>query len=602
MELGEPRPIEIKLAQGPVFGENNIVIQNFPAAPTEIPAPVAPFPPAQFVGRGKALAELIAGLGVEGGPGVLAVWGVAGVGKSALASAAASSLHDRFTDGCLWCDLRQAGGDRRVALDSIALALGQDPQQFPTPDSLSQRVRSVLSKRKLLMVLDNVSSADEIERLVDLTNPANTPVVITTRSRQVAMERADQSLEIGPLALEDSRKLLREVSRLPLNAVQDQLAELTGGIPLLIQAVGRQIRRARPQQRDATLADLVGRMTSPEFRLSLLEGDVPYHEVLLLSYESLGPAAKEVLKLMGVLGTRPVQMKMIGKILNLGEEVMADATEGLIDLALAVEEQTGHLRLSEDLHALARQLAEDGGEGPTFRTRAAEYLRSWLEGEAGAASSTDYADGLEHYLVLMEDCLARGDWDGLQDLTGLSMRTIHVAGQVGMVYNTRWPLATIDVTLEDRCYLDRADWIGMWGGDLFVSGGWIREWRLAGARMGDLIARESTLSNIDMRGIRAGDLVFRECNLESLDLRGARFGELELRSSRATRILLDGARCGDIVIRNSVVSDSDFTKARCGRLTSTGDGYLIDCRFVLDEAEDADPDLADDGESYAVVE
>lgn len=593
----ESNAVEIKLAQGPVFGENNMVLQSFYAAPTDTPKPAAPFPPVEFLGREKALAEVVTQLGGSGQPGIVAVWGVAGVGKSALASAAAASLRDRFPDGCVWCDLRQAGRDRRTALDNIAWQVGQDPRSFLGLEPLKGRVRSVLAAHKMLIVLDNVAGTEEIEHLVDAANPASTPILITTRSRQVAMELAASSLELGPLPKEDSRVLLREVSRLPDDPVVDQLVEATGGIPLLIQAIGRQIRRTRPKRRDATVANLAKLLKDSEYRLGLLEGDVSYRDVLLLNYESLGPAAKSALRLMGVLGMQPIRVEMIREILGLGREEVDEAIESLVDLALGNEGQDGRIGLSADVHALAKELANDAGNAVALRARAAEYLKSWLEREPGTADLADYTSGFAHCVVLIEDCLARNDWDRLGQLTRLGARATYVAGHLGMIYATSWPLASLDVSLGDHCYLDRVDWVGARGGDLQVSNAWVRKWRLAGARIGDLKATDSTLAHIDMRGIRAGDLVFNGCNLEALDLRGARFGDLVIHASRATGIALDDARCGNIVIHDSVVSDTDFTTARYLTLVSTGNGYLIECRLVQGDTEGVEPNATDDRET-----
>ena len=118
---------------------------------------------------------------------VSAVCGTAGVGKTALAVHWAHRVADRFPDGQLFVDLR--GYDREEpmahgeALAAMLRALGL--QTADMADELTQRAaqyRSLLSGRRILILLDNASSADHVRPL--LPGSASCAVVVTSRRPQ----------------------------------------------------------------------------------------------------------------------------------------------------------------------------------------------------------------------------------------------------------------------------------------------------------------------------------------------------------------------------------------------------------------------------------
>src|SRR6185369_12470439 len=113
------------------------------------------------------------------------VIGTAGVGKTTLAVHWAHRIADRFPDGQLYANLRgfdpgglEAGPDEilRVFLD----ALGVPPQRMPADlDALTGLYRSLLTGRRVLIVLDNAATAGQVRPL--LPGAPGSLVVVTSR-------------------------------------------------------------------------------------------------------------------------------------------------------------------------------------------------------------------------------------------------------------------------------------------------------------------------------------------------------------------------------------------------------------------------------------
>jgi len=138
---------------------------------------VRQLPPAVpgFTGRARELNVLTRLLGPAGtslGPVVIsAIAGTAGVGKTALALHWAHGAAGRFPDGQLYVNLRGYDPDRPVpaasALTWFLRALGvPGPDVPPEPDERAALYRSLLTGRRMLVVLDNAGSAEQVRLLL----------------------------------------------------------------------------------------------------------------------------------------------------------------------------------------------------------------------------------------------------------------------------------------------------------------------------------------------------------------------------------------------------------------------------------------------------
>src|SRR6185369_9127185 len=142
-----------------------------PNALNQLPADVA-----SFTGREAELDRLTAVLDRGSSSGttaalISAIGGTAGVGKTALAVHWARRMRDRFPDGQLYVNLRGYDRDRPMATaDALAAflrALGLPPEEIPADsDERASLFRSRLDGRRVLVLLDNASSVEQVRDLL----------------------------------------------------------------------------------------------------------------------------------------------------------------------------------------------------------------------------------------------------------------------------------------------------------------------------------------------------------------------------------------------------------------------------------------------------
>jgi tetratricopeptide (TPR) repeat protein len=241
---------------------------------------------------------------------ISAVSGTAGVGKTALAVHWAHRVRDWFPDGQLYVDLRGYDPDQPMApgdaLARFLTGLGVPGRDIPLDvDERAARYRTEVAGRRMLVVLDNVSTVEQVRPL--LPGSATCAVVVTSRdslSGLVAREGA-QRLDLDLLPLTDAVALLRLLIGGRVDAAPDaaaELADLCARLPLALR-VAAEFAVARP---DTTLADLVKDLADQQRRLDLLNagGDQRAAVAAVFSW-SVRHLSPRVVKLFRLLGIHP---------------------------------------------------------------------------------------------------------------------------------------------------------------------------------------------------------------------------------------------------------------------------------------------------------
>ncbi|MDQ1657264.1 MAG: hypothetical protein QOD41_2347 [Cryptosporangiaceae bacterium] len=275
--------------------------------------------------------------------------GTAGVGKSALAVRWAHRVRTAFPDGQLYVNLRGYDAEQPLAAtDALAgflAALGVRGSEIPPElDERAGRYRSELAGRRMLVLLDNASSVDQVRPLLPGTGPS--VVLITSRDSlpgMVAVHGAER-LNLDLLPMPDAVGLLRRlvgarVDREPAAAAD--LAAACARLPLALRIAAE----LAAERTDVSLAELVAELAGHQRPLDLLDaGGDPRAEVravLSWSYQNLPADAARAFRL---LGTHP------------GVNVNADAAAALTG--------TGTAEARRLLGVLARaSLVHAGGGG-----------------------------------------------------------------------------------------------------------------------------------------------------------------------------------------------------------------------------------------------
>jgi transcriptional regulator with XRE-family HTH domain/predicted ATPase len=250
---------------------------------------------ADFVGREKeikVISDHLSGAGVAGeshGVRIVAVVGMAGVGKTALCTHAAHQVRDLFPDGQLYANLEGIGGQSRPAYEVLARFLRDLHVRVDLiekdEEALAAQYRSLLSDRRMLIVLDYAHDARQVRPF--LPGAGTSAVLISSRDQMAALESA-MVVKLDPLTRSSGRKLLtrvvgdERVGREP--AAAERLLALCDGLPLAIRIAGARLS-SRPNWSVAMLADKLACLDSVLDELEI--GDLAVRASFQASYDTL---------------------------------------------------------------------------------------------------------------------------------------------------------------------------------------------------------------------------------------------------------------------------------------------------------------------------
>ena len=308
--------------------------------PRQLPAAVR-----DFTGRLAELRELDALVtAADSGQGaviVSAIGGMAGVGKTALAVSWAHRARGGFPDGDLFVDLRgyspnSAPMPPAEALGMFLAGLGVLPHRVPAsvPEQAAM-YRTLLAQRRILVVLDNARSAEQVRPLLPAADGCL--VLVTSRSRLAGLVARDGAHRIllDTLQPHEAHELLvRNIGAAHAEAEPEAVRELAaccGYHPLALRVAAEHIA-AQPA---GSIAALAAQLRDRLRRLDLL---APQDDeangvrgVFDWSYEALSAPQRRLFRLLG---------------LNDGPDIAAEAAAALAGYAVD-DAATGLARLAE---------------------------------------------------------------------------------------------------------------------------------------------------------------------------------------------------------------------------------------------------------------
>ncbi|WP_405471461.1 AfsR/SARP family transcriptional regulator [Streptomyces canus] len=268
-----------------------------------------------FAGRTGELDRLHSLLAPARTPGtantvvISAIGGAAGIGKTALAVHWAHQVRGRFPDGQLYVNLHGFDHDRQPlepgeALELLLRSLGLAASEIPPHHEAQGRVfRTLLADRRMLVLLDNAASAEQVRPL--LPSGPTCCVLVTSRNRLGDLVAHDgaHALPLDLLQPDEARALLSRTLGTDRvdddNHAVDELIRLCGSLPLALRVAAARLA-GDPALRTA---DLVAEMNEGN-KLEALEPDrdanSPLRTAFSVSYRVLAPGARRLFRLLGL--------------------------------------------------------------------------------------------------------------------------------------------------------------------------------------------------------------------------------------------------------------------------------------------------------------
>ncbi|WP_433713420.1 BTAD domain-containing putative transcriptional regulator [Nocardia sp. CA-084685] len=333
------------------------------SSPTPPPSPnppprrtnFLPYDIPDFAGREAELNRL--GAAPCGSGGVVAVDGMAGVGKTALAVHVAHRLTDRYPDGQLFVDLQAYAADGAAlapaaALEILLRQIGIPPNRIPADESDRGALwRTELIGRRIVTVLDNAADTNHIRPLL----PAATDslILITSRRRLVDLDGA-QAVSMQVLPPRDAVALFEQIvgeraAAQPVAALD--VLQLCGFLPLAVRIAAARLLH-RPQW---TVSYLAERLRDERRRLAELStSERGVAAAFALSYSQLTSGQQRMFRLLGLLPGRDVDPAAAAALAGLPCSDDAELVlEGLLDVHAATQQEPGRYLLHDLLRAYA---------------------------------------------------------------------------------------------------------------------------------------------------------------------------------------------------------------------------------------------------------
>lgn len=337
-----------------------------------------------FTGREAQLAAVLAAVESHR---VVAVDGMAGVGKTCLTVHAAHGLAAEYPDAQLYVDLHGFTEGREPldpdsALRMLLGALDVPSERVPQEgvEQLAACWRSELAGRRAVVVLDNAADADQVRPLLPGAGPS--VVLITSRNRLLGLD------EVPPVSLDvlsprESAQLLARASGDPggpegrLARDPESAAEvlrLCGHLPLALRLAAARLRH-RPGW---TVGILVERMA---------QGASEFDTAFAMSVRQLDRAHARLFRLLGMLPGTSFDEYVAAALADVPLHSAREMLEDLLDAHLVQQPTAGRYRLHDLVHQHARRACAE--QDPQVERERA--LGRFLDYYVHAAAAADAA-------------------------------------------------------------------------------------------------------------------------------------------------------------------------------------------------------------------
>ena len=329
------------------------------------PEPVLPLDVPSFTARVEHLAQLdlMRNQGRRTSTPVIAVIsGTGGIGKTTLAVRWAHQRLTRFPDGCLYLDLRgfhpESPLDPGEALGALLRRLGVADSALPIGlDERRERYQQMLAGKRMLLLLDNAFSADQVRPLLP-PGTSNCFVLITSRDRLsgLVVGHGTQPVPVDTLSDADAAALLAaRLGAARVDAEPEAVARILvacAGLPLALSVVA-----ARAQTNPSvSLAALAADLRDSGSRLDALDEGDPATSVRVVLSWSLAALSDAQARLFALLGTAPgadIGLPAAASLIGLPPAETKSTLQELERVSLVTRDTAGRYRM----HDLVRQFA-----------------------------------------------------------------------------------------------------------------------------------------------------------------------------------------------------------------------------------------------------
>lgn len=327
-------------------------------------------------------------------PMLVVLSGSPGVGKTALAVEWAHRHREDFPDGSLFADLhgfdQSRPTSREEIFDTFLRALGASPMELPGAlDAQIAMFRTLVEGRRILIVLDDAASADEVRSFMA---GSRSLLLVTSRHRLSGLSARDgaHALTLDTLPPDDAALLIAQTvgperTHAESGAV-GQLVRDCACLPLALRIAAEQVRTRPYLSMTEHVRDLRanGRLES-----LAVEGDEKSQikTVFSWSYRALKEQSARMFRFLGLHPGRDIGLGAIGALCQLDDQSTRRSVRELLSMNLLSESAGDRYNFHDLLRVYSRDLIK-GTDTMNEQDEATRRLIDWY------VASADNADAL----------------------------------------------------------------------------------------------------------------------------------------------------------------------------------------------------------------
>jgi len=290
-------------AQQQQAGATPLPLQGFSDQPDEpscepVDTPLAmslyqlPAAPTYFKGRVSELKERLVQNETRG----LNICGLDGMGKTTLALVLANQLREAYPDGHFFISMKNLYDGALKASDVMGQVIHafRPTTQLESGDmGLYTLYLAVLNGKRVLLLLDDAATAEQIEPLV----PPKTCILLITSRQNLMLPELD-AIKLNRMPARNAAKVLRLIAP-HLEEKAEILAQACSYLPLAVTLAGHAISHSPAKQKEAHLS-------VNEYISSLKEAQKrrgPTRAAVTVSYQLLSETLQRAWRMLGVFST-----------------------------------------------------------------------------------------------------------------------------------------------------------------------------------------------------------------------------------------------------------------------------------------------------------
>jgi tetratricopeptide (TPR) repeat protein len=342
-----------------------------------------------FVGRDVEISQLKQAFMQAEHHTLYSLHGMGGIGKTALAVHVVYQVRYQFPDGVLWANMDNS--DVMSVLGTFASAYRLDVSPYGDVSSRSRVVRELLANKKVLIVLDNVNSSEQVIPLLPPTGSC--AVLVTTRRHDLSILRGAKRLVLAPFDAEKDESLALFARVLGDERVMaerpffTELADLLGHLPLAVDiAAGR-----LAYEPGWSTTDFLQRVRQERRRLiELTYEDQSVRLSFNISYHALPAEIQQFFAVLGQFTGHSFDDQAAAYIANVPFEDAQNYLRQLFAISLVQQAQVyTQERPRYQLHLLLRNFARQQIEETAVSSRYVHYFVAYVQENGRLLNSID---------------------------------------------------------------------------------------------------------------------------------------------------------------------------------------------------------------------